>query len=123
MSRKPVIAIVDDDQSIREAFDDLMLSCGYQSRLFTSAEEYLGSPDRSSIDCVLVDVKMPGLTGIELQATLNEQDALKPPMIFMTSYTDNKTRAAAMSGGAFAFLGKPVNFSQLLECLERALKQ
>jgi FixJ family two-component response regulator len=120
--KTPVIAIVDDDPSIREALDDLILSCGYQSRLFTSAEEYLAAQDRASIDCMLVDVKMPGLTGIELQAVLNEQDTLKPPMIFMTSYSDNKTRAAAMSGGAFAFLGKPVNFSQLIQCLEQALK-
>jgi FixJ family two-component response regulator len=120
--KTPVIAIVDDDRSIREALDDLILSCGYQSRLFASAEEYLADQDRASIDCMLVDVKMPGLTGIELQAVLNKQDTLKPPMIFMTSYSDSTTRAAAMSGGAFAFLGKPVNLNQLLQCLERALK-
>jgi FixJ family two-component response regulator len=120
--KTPVIAIVDDDRSIREALDDLILSCGYQSRLFASAEEYLADQDRASIDCMLVDVKMPGLTGIELQAVLNKQDTLKPPMIFMTSYSDNITRAAAMSGGAFAFLGKPVNLNQLLQSLEQALK-
>jgi FixJ family two-component response regulator len=120
--KTPVIAIVDDDRSIREALDDLILSCGYQSRLFASAEEYLADQDRASIDCMLVDVKMPGLTGIELQAVLNKQDTLKPPMIFMTSYSDSITRAAAMSGGAFAFLGKPVNLNQLLQCLEQALK-
>jgi len=120
--KTPVIAIVDDDRSIREALDDLILSCGYQSRLFASAEEYLADQDRASTDCMLVDVKMPGLTGIELQALLNEQDTLKPPMIFMTSYSDSITRAAAMSGGAFAFLGKPVNLNQLLQCLEQALK-
>ncbi len=123
MHKTPVIAIVDDDRSIREALDDLILSCGYHSRLFTSAEEYLAAQELASIDCMLVDVKMPGLTGLELQAVLNEQDALKPPMIFMTSYSDDKTRAAAMTGGAFAFLGKPVNFDQLVQCLEQALKQ
>ena len=122
MYKTPVIAIVDDDRSIREALDDLILSCGYQSRLFASAEEYLADQDRASIDCMLVDVKMSGLTGIELQAALNKQDTLKPPMIFMTSYSDSITRAAAMSGGAFAFLGKPVNLNQLLQCLEQALK-
>ncbi|MFP3546939.1 response regulator [Rhizobium sp. SIMBA_035] len=122
MHKTPVIAIVDDDRSIREALDDLVLSCGYRSRLFTSAEEYLAAQDLASIDCMLVDVKMPGLTGLELQAVLNQQDALKPPMIFMTSYSDKKTKAAAMSGGAFAFLGKPVNFNQLVQCLEQALK-
>jgi len=123
LNKTPVIAIVDDDRSIREALDDLILSCGYQSRLFTSAEEYLAAQDRALVDCVLVDVKMPGLSGIELQAALNNQDEPKPPMIFMTSYSDDKTRSAAMNGGAFAFLGKPVNFGQLVQCLEQALKQ
>jgi FixJ family two-component response regulator len=122
LSKTPVIAIVDDDQSIREALDDLVLSCGYESRLFESAEEFLANQDQSSIDCMLVDVKMPGLTGIELQTVLNEQEAPRPPMIFMTSYRDANTRTAAMNGGAFAFLGKPVNFDQLVQCLERALK-
>lgn len=71
---------------------------------------------------MLVDVKMPGLSGIELQAVLNSQNAPKPPMIFMTSYRDERTRAAAIDGGAFAFLGKPVDFDQLVRCLEQALK-
>ncbi|RWY79084.1 response regulator [Rhizobium leguminosarum] len=122
MYKKPVIAIVDDDRSIREALDDLVLSCGYQSRLFTSAEEFLAADNQQAIDCMLVDVKMPGLTGIELQTVLNKRETPKPPMIFMTSYSDDKTRAAAMNGGAFAFLGKPVNFTQLVRCLEQALK-
>ncbi|MGV8935716.1 MAG: response regulator transcription factor [Allorhizobium sp.] len=120
---KPVIAIVDDDQSIREALDDLVLSCGYESRLFTSAEAFLADSDRAAIDCMLVDVKMTGLSGIELQAVLNSQPDRKPPMIFMTSYRDDRTRAAAVDGGAFAFLGKPVDFVQLVLCLEQALAQ
>ncbi|WP_377299532.1 response regulator transcription factor [Rhizobium sp. SGZ-381] len=122
MSKLPVIAIVDDDQSIREALDDLVLSCGYRSRLFSSAEAFLADDDRRAIDCMLVDVKMPGLTGIELQAVLNAEAAPRPPMIFMTSYRDERTRAAALEGGAFAFLGKPVDFNQLVLCLEEALE-
>jgi FixJ family two-component response regulator len=120
LSQKPVIAIVDDDQSIREALDDLVLSCGYSSRIYTSAEAFLAEDDQHSIDCMLVDVKMPGLSGLELQAVLNGTDH-KPPMIFMTSYRDEKTRAAAINGGAFAFLGKPVDFAKLIACMERAL--
>ena len=123
MSKRPVIAIVDDDQSIREALDDLVLSCGYQSRLFASAQAYLADGDRLAIDCMLVDVNMPGLTGLELQAVLNEDVASKPPMIFMTSYRDERTKMAALDGGAFAFLGKPVDFNQLVQCLEDALKR
>lgn len=123
MSRKPVIAIVDDDQSIREALDDLVLSCGYESRLYNSAEAFLAERGTVAVDCILVDVKMPGLSGIELQAVLNEQAAPKPPMIFMTSYRDERTRAAAMNGGAFEFLGKPVDFARLILCLEQALRR
>ena len=123
MSKLPVIAIVDDDQSIREALDDLVLSCGYKSRLFASAQAYLADSDRLAIDCMLVDVNMPGLTGLELQAVLNEDVASKPPMIFMTSYRDERTKMAALDGGAFAFLGKPVDFNQLVQCLEDALKR
>jgi FixJ family two-component response regulator len=116
----PTIAIVDDDQAIREALDDLVKSCGYESRLFSSAEEFLTFAPRAEIDCMLVDVKMPGLTGIELQAELNKQPD-RPPMIFMTSYKDERTRTAAMDGGAFAFLGKPVDTNRLIGCLESVL--
>ena len=122
MSKTPVIAIVDDDRSIREALDDLVLSCGYESRLFSSAEDFLARGDLVAIDCMLVDVKMPGLSGIQMQDVLNSRGDQKPPMIFMTSYCDERTRAAAMDGGAFAFLGKPVDFNQLILCLEEALK-
>lgn len=115
------IAIVDDDQGIREALDDLVKSCGYESRLFASAEEYLAYEAQSDIDCMLVDVKMPGLSGIELQAELNKRTA-HPPMIFMTSFEDDRTRNAAMEGGAFAFLGKPVDVTKLLDHLEHALR-
>jgi len=118
-----IIAIVDDDQGIREALDDLVKSCGYESRLFASAEEYLAYDEQSEIDCMLVDVKMPGLTGIELQAALNITRTVHPPIIFMTSYEDERTRNAAMDGGAFAFLGKPVDVPKLLGHLENALNQ
>jgi FixJ family two-component response regulator len=77
--------------------------------------------DRVAIDCMLVDVNMPGLSGIDLQTVLNEQADRTPAMIFMTSYRDERTRAAAMDGGAFGFLGKPVDFHQLVLCLEEAL--
>ncbi|MDI7864223.1 response regulator [Rhizobiaceae bacterium n13] len=120
MSRVPTIAVVDDDQAIREAMDDLVKSCGYESRLFTSAEDFLSFQPRSAIDCMLVDVQMSGLNGIELQAELNKQSH-RPPMIFVTSYKDERTRSAAMKGGAFAFLGKPVDITKLIRFLESAL--
>ncbi|MGF9694111.1 MULTISPECIES: response regulator transcription factor [unclassified Rhizobium] len=121
MSSIPLIAIVDDDQAMREALDDMIKSCGYDSRLFVSAEEFLADEDRRAIDCMLLDVKMPGLTGLDLQAILNGE-ATKPPIIFMTSYRDERTRSAAMDGGALAFLGKPVEFDRLIKVLEDALR-
>lgn len=115
-----MIAIVDDDQAIREAMDDLVKSCGYECRLFASAEEFLAFEPRSEIACMLVDVKMPGLSGIELQAELNKHSG-RPPMIFVTSYKDERTRNMAINGGAFCFLGKPIDIAKLIGCLESAL--
>ncbi|KAA0690263.1 response regulator [Neorhizobium sp. P12A] len=120
MSHSSLVAIVDDDQAIREALDDLVKSLGHESLLFASAEEFLAYEPREAIGCILADVKMQGLSGIELQAKLNEEPH-RPPMIFMTSYRDERTRSAAMNGGALAFLGKPVDIGSLIDCLESAI--
>ena len=122
MPSVPTIAVVDDDQAIREAMDDLIKNFGYQSRLFSSAEEFLAFEPRAEIDCMVVDVKMPGLTGLELLAELNRRGD-RPPMIFVTSYDDERTRNAALNGGAFAFLRKPVDVVTLIGCLEAAFSQ
>ncbi|KAB0456359.1 MULTISPECIES: response regulator transcription factor [Agrobacterium tumefaciens complex] len=116
----PVIAVVDDDPAIRESMDDLIMSFGYECRLFVSAEQFLESKQQADIDCIVVDVKMPGLSGIELQSELNRRGN-HPPMIFVTSYQDERTRNAALNGGALAFLGKPVNIVSLIGCLESVL--
>ncbi|MGN7713514.1 response regulator transcription factor [Agrobacterium radiobacter] len=116
----PVIAVVDDDPAIREAMDDLIMSFGYECRLFVSAEQFLESKQQADIDCIVVDVKMPGLSGIELQSELNRRGN-HPPMIFVTSYQDERTRNAALNGGALAFLGKPVNIVSLIGCVECVL--
>ncbi|AMD57020.1 MULTISPECIES: response regulator transcription factor [Rhizobium/Agrobacterium group] len=116
----PVIAVVDDDPAIREAMDDLIMSFGYQCRLFASAEQFLDAQQQADIDCIVVDVKMPGLSGIELQSELNRRGE-HAPMIFVTSYEDDRTRNAALSGGALAFLRKPVNIGKLMGCLESVL--
>lgn len=121
MSHSSLIAIVDDDLAIREALDDLVRSLGHESLLFASAEEFLAFQPRASVDCMVVDVKMTGICGIELQRRLN-QEPDRPPIIFMTSYHDDRTRAAAMDGGALAFLGKPVDLNRLIMCIDEALK-
>jgi Response regulator len=113
---EPVIAIVDDDASIREALGDLIQSLGYRCLGFASAEEFLGFADRSSIACMITDINMPGLTGLELQDRLNA-DGHPPPIIFMTSYADDATKAKALGGGARSFFGKPVDDDVLVDCL------
>jgi FixJ family two-component response regulator len=114
------IAVVDDDLDIREALKGLIESLGYGTLLFASAEELLAFPKRGEIDCMIVDVRMAGLDGIELQARLRN-DARCPPIVFMTSYADDATRKRALAGGACCFLGKPVDDKVLVECLEAAL--
>ncbi|MDK1386540.1 response regulator [Sinorhizobium sp. 8-89] len=122
MSSSLTVAIVDDDDAIREALDSLVKSCGYTSQVFASAEDFLAHGDREAIGCILLDVKMPGLSGLELQDHLNDQPP-KPPIIFMTSYRDEKTRTSAMDGGALAFLAKPVEVDCLVHFIEVALKR
>jgi FixJ family two-component response regulator len=122
VSKTTTIAVVDDDQTIRRALADLIHACGYESALFATAEGFLAYQGRANISCILVDVQMPGMGGIELQLRLNA-DPPKPPMIFMTSYADDKTRSAAMSGGAFAFLVKPAEIHRLTDFVRMALNQ
>lgn len=122
LNTTPTIAVVDDDAAIREALDGLILSLGYRSRLFASAEEFLACADLAEIDCLIVDVKMPGLSGLELQERLNSAGD-RPPTIFMTSYSDEATRSRAFAGGASNFLGKPVDDEILIRCLGAALAQ
>ncbi|WP_437377702.1 response regulator transcription factor [Inquilinus limosus] len=122
MSHPPVIAVIDDDQAIREALEDLLSSLGYRALPFASAEDFLAFPGQSAVACMVVDVRMGGMTGLDLQALLNAEG--KPcPMIFMTSYTDEVTRSRAMAGGAHGFLEKPVDAEVLIACLASALQR
>lgn len=120
MPAAPVIAIVDDDQAIREALEDYLRSYGYESRLFGSAEDYLTYPDRFEIDCIVSDIKMTGMSGLELQELLLGSP-LARPFIFMTSYEDEEIRNRAMGRGAIAFLGKPVPMNELARQIDKAL--
>ena len=120
VSQAANIAIVDDDPDIREAVHGMVESIGHSAVLFASAEEFLAFPARVEIDCMILDVRMPGMSGLELQARLrNEPDC--PMIIFMTSDSDDVTRQRALQGGATCFLGKPVSDDILIECLEVAL--
>jgi FixJ family two-component response regulator len=120
VAKVPLISIVDDDPSVREATASLLDAHGYATAAFASAEEFLRSELVGVTSCLVTDVRMAGLSGVELQRCLNEAGH-RIPTIFVTSYPEEHVRAAAMKGGALAFLRKPVSEHRLITCLEGAL--
>jgi FixJ family two-component response regulator len=115
-----VVAIVDDDRSIQRALKDLMESAELLARCFGSAEEFLESKHRSEIACLVADVRMPGMSGLELQARLKLEGA-RIPMIFITAHSDAKLKTEAMNAGAVDFLFKPFDDEVLLDKVRTAL--
>jgi len=119
--KAPVISIIDDDESVREATKGLIRSLGYSAATFASAEEYLRSDLVSDSACLITDLHMPGMSGADLQDRLIA-DGRRTPMIFMTAYSEEKVRARVLDAGAFGFLRKPFDDEHLIECLDKALK-
>ncbi len=115
-----MISIVDDDESMREATKGLVRSLGYRAATFASAEEFLQSDSIDSTSCLIADVQMPGLSGIDLQRRLIAQGT-RMPTIFITAFPEESTRARAMKAGAAGFLGKPFSEESLVRCLDSAL--
>ena len=120
MSKVPVIAIVDDDESFRRATTSFVRSLGYGTAAFHSAEAFLESNRIHEADCLITDVQMPGMTGIELQGRLIAQGH-RLPVIFITAFPEMKARAQALTAGAVGFLAKPFNDQGLINCLNEAL--
>lgn len=116
-----LVAIVDDDQSVQSALKDLMESSGVSARCFGSAEEFLESEERSETACLVVDIRMPGMSGLEMQAKLKAEGS-RIPIIFITAHGDAKMKLQAMTAGALEFLSKPFDDEVLLEKVRAALK-
>lgn len=115
-----IIAIVDDDEPLREALGSVLKAAGFSINTFASAEEYLDSPLREKIACLILDVRLPGMSGIELQRRLSEiGDAV--PIIFVTAHGDASLREVVMNAGAAGFLNKPVRSDALLKEIRAAL--
>jgi FixJ family two-component response regulator len=114
-----LIAIVDDDQSVQRALQDLVESGGLPTVCFGSAEEFLESGVQNSAACLIADVRMPGISGIDLQARL-KADRCRIPIIFITAHGDAKMRIRAMRDGAVEFLTKPFDDAVLLETVHAA---
>jgi two-component system, LuxR family, response regulator FixJ len=114
------IAIVDDDEDVRKAVHAVLKSAGLLPRAFASAEEFLESAQRGETACLISDIQMPGMNGLDLQARLAE-DGCRIPIIFITAYGDTRTRMRAMKAGAVDFLEKPFDDNVLIERIRAAL--
>ena len=117
----PLIAIVDDDESVRVATTSLVRSFGYEVQTFGSAEDFLTSQERQGASCLISDVQMPGLNGLELQEAL-ASDTSPPPIIFITAYPNADVRQRALEAGAVCFLSKPFDGGTLKQCLDRVFE-
>ena len=115
-----MISIIDDDRSIREAVRSLIRSLGYEAVAFSSAEDYLRSDRVAESECIITDLQMPGMTGIDLQHRLIDGGCHKP-VILMSALSAEEAGAHAMKAASCRFLRKPFSDQRLIECLDRAL--
>lgn len=120
LSMLSAISVIDDDASVRTATDNLLRSHGYLVRSFASAEEFLQSSHIQGCVCVVSDVQMPGMNGLDLLTYMRAQGYLAP-MIFITAFPEESIRSFALKAGAICFLAKPFSAPALIECVERAL--
>ena len=118
---KSLISVVDDDESIRRTTTFLIESLGFRAAAFESAESFLKSGQLHITSCLILDVQMPGMNGLQLQSELAAA-GYGIPIIFITSYDDKESRGRAMRAGAVAFLGKPFSDEQLLQTVRSALQ-
>ena len=116
----PTISIVDDDESVRKATESLVRSLGYAAATFSSAGDYLRSDSIRQSSCVITDLRMPRMSGAELQQRLIA-DGNDTPIIFMSADSDDNTRSRVLNAGAVGFLRKPINAQILVDCLDKAL--
>ena len=115
-----LIAIIDDDEAMQDSLRDLMEAAGLVARCFGTAEEFLASDLRAQAGCLIVDIRMPKMSGLQLQARLKEEDC-NIPTIFITAHGDARMRIQAMRRGAVEFLAKPFDHQLLLKRVRSAL--
>ncbi|UVK41497.1 response regulator [Mesorhizobium sp. AR10] len=122
MSSVPIISIVDDDESLRMATAKLVRLHGFLVHAFASAEEFLESPYVGDTGCVITDIRMPGMSGVDLQAHLIAQ-GIRVPVIFISAFPEESSRKRALEAGAVCFLTKPFDGKALIDCLSGALRE
>jgi FixJ family two-component response regulator len=121
MASPPLISIVDDDDSLRSSLGNLLRSVGLRVREFASADAFLGSQDVRETACLILDVRMPGMDGLELQRHIVAAD-WRLPIVFVTSHADDDPRGRALGAGAVGFLYKPFREQELLDAIDTALR-
>jgi FixJ family two-component response regulator len=119
---KTVIAIVDDDQSAREGLSSLIRSVGWRAETFASAQEFLGRCGAEAPSCLVLDLQLPGLSGLDLQKRMAEA-GLEIPIVFLTGHGDIPASVQAMKAGAVEFLTKPFDEQKLLEAIQEAIER
>jgi FixJ family two-component response regulator len=122
LSAIPVISIVDDDASVRTATQNLVRSLGYKVHMFASAEAFLESQQLNATSCVIADVQMPGMNGVELQSYLRAEGSFVP-FIFISAFPEETIRQRALGEGAICFLTKPFDGCALIDCLNTAIEE
>ena len=120
LNKTPLISIVDDDGVVGRAIESFVTSLGFLACTFPSAKAFLQSPQMAETSCLISDVQMPDLSGIQLQDRLGDL-GLSIPMIFITAYPDEAVRTRALGKGAVCFLLKPFDAKSLIECIDNAL--
>jgi FixJ family two-component response regulator len=121
VSNDRIVSIIDDDASVRAAMEDLVNALGLMAYAFDSAEAFLSSPQIDTTSCLIADIQMPGMNGLELQSELLAQGRDRLPIIFITAFPERGIRERAEAAGAFAFLEKPFDGNALVGFLRAAL--
>jgi FixJ family two-component response regulator len=120
MAERPLVVIVDDDQSLRNATRDLLKAAGFATATFEDAESFLGSASRASAACLVADMRMPGMTGLELYQELVTSGE-RIPTVIITAHPEERTQLRARDAGITCYLSKPFVPDDLLECVREAL--
>ena len=118
---KPIVFIVDDDESVRKSLGRLIRSAGLEVETFASAQQFLASPRADVLSCLVLDVKLPGLSGLDLQKRMVEVN-IEIPIVFITGHGDIPTSVRAMKAGAVEFLTKPFRDQDLLDAIQQAIQ-
>jgi len=116
------VYVIDDDDSVRVAIQRLIRSAGYPVEVFASAQDFLDCEHRTDRSCIVLDVHLPVMNGLDLQRRLNSEGCITP-IIFITAHDDAQTNAAALDGGAKYFLSKPIDDQELLRAIEVSIGQ